>query len=431
MKVATLTLGCKVNQYDSEALLEALAEIGYQRATPGEAADLVVVNTCAVTAAGEAKSRQALRQARRQHPGARIAAAGCLAERLGEEAAELLGADLAVGTARPLELVRLLAGEPDHPWQAAREVLSFQESGISRSGERSRATVKVQEGCDQRCSYCLIPTLRGPSRSRSLRAVVEEVGRLVATGVAEVVLTGTHLGAYGRERLAGPDLADLLSAILEGTGVRRLRLSSVEASEVPEELLPLLSAERMANYLHLPLQSGSDRILAAMGRPYLFTEYLEQTRRFRASRPDLGLGADVVVGFPGETEADFAATVAAVRAAGLSRLHVFPYSERPGTPAVEFPGGIPWAERRARAAELRAVGAELAAAAAAAAVGREVLVLAERRRGGRWEGYTGDYQRLSFPGPASPPGNLWRVRVRGRDGEVLLGEAVEEVTATL
>lgn len=423
MKVLTLTLGCKVNQYDSEALLEALAPLGYERAAPGEEADLVVVNTCAVTAAGEAKSRQALHQARRRHPGARIAAAGCLVERLGADAARRLGADLAVGTAEPLALVRLVNGEPPRPWEAAVEVFTFQESGISRSGERTRATVKVQEGCDQRCSYCLIPSLRGPSRSRPLRAVVAEISRLVGTGVAEVVLTGTHLGAYGREGDGG-DLAELLAAILADTEVKRIRLSSVEASEVPEALLPLLAEERVANFLHLPLQSGSDRILAAMGRPYRVTEYLERTRRFRASRPDLGLGADVLVGFPGESEADFAATVAAVRAAGLGRLHVFPYSERPGTPAAEFPGSIPLAERRARAAELRQVGEELAGVVAEAAIGREVLVLAERRRGGRWEGYTGDYQRVAFPGPPGQAGQLRRVLIQGREGPLLLGDMI-------
>lgn len=416
VKVGVETLGCRVNQYDSELLLQGLRDLGFEQARPGEPADLWVVNTCSVTGVADAKSRRAVQRARGLNPGARVAVIGCLPAGLGEESRRALGADLVFGAGEVEALLRAVAGgELPDP-----EAVS---AGLHRPGTRTRVAVKVQEGCDQGCSYCLVPKLRGPSRSRPMTVVLAEIRRLVEAGASEIVLTGTHLGAYGRDLTPPSTLSRLIGRILGETDVLRLRLSSVEASELDAEFFNVWPEERLAGYLHLPLQSGSAAVLRRMNRPYGPEEYLEVVERLRLYRPSAGIGADVLVGFPGESREDFAATLSLVRRARLSRLHVFPYSERPGTPAADFTPQVPVYERRRRAAEMREAGRQLAEAFAEGLKGRVVPVLAENIRGGLWFGYTDNYVPVRFSGRVEKRGAVIPVRVERREGTELGGTA--------
>jgi threonylcarbamoyladenosine tRNA methylthiotransferase MtaB len=419
------TLGCKVNRYDTQSMADALGRGGFRPVEDGGCPDVVVVNTCVVTGRGEAKSRQAVRRAARAYPDAVIVVAGCLPQ-VSPEAAAALPVQGQLGTANRRDIVRVvrsaLAGR-DRADGAAGDGRAVESSGAAAAGivsgpplpvefeempvgdftGRTRANVKVQDGCDQRCSYCVIPLARGPSRSRAPVNVVAELLRLAAFGFSEVVLTGIHLGSYGRDLPVPVTLTALLRLCLEVPGLARIRLSSIEPVEVTGELLALMAAEpRLCPHLHIPLQSGSDRVLRAMNRPYTTFDYRALVERSRALVPALAVTTDVIAGFPGETLEDFAATAALLREAGFSRLHVFPYSPRPGTPAAGLPGQVPRAERDRRAGELIAIGKELSAAFHQEMVGRKVEVLVEGSD--EREGLTANYVRVVLPAP--PAGHV-------------------------
>lgn len=371
----TWTLGCKVNQYETEYVREALAGIGYRDAAAGESADLCLINTCTVTAEGDAKSRQAIRRLARENPAARIVVMGCYATRAPLEIGALPGVAEVITDKRELPdwLGRLgIADVPD---------------GISGFQGRSRAYVKVQDGCILRCSYCIIPSVRPHLTSRPVPQVLDEVRRLRDHGYREIVLTGIHLGHYGVEgNWAKPKsqwlrLSHLVRQIAEVEGDFRLRLSSIEATEVTRELIQVMAAypDKICPHLHVCLQSGSDAVLRRMRRRWSTRMFLDRCELIRRALDQPAFTTDVVVGFPGETDEDFEATCRVVREVGFSKVHIFPFSPRRGTAAAEMPDQVPSGLRSERVRRLAAIEAETREVYFRSLIGRQLRVLLEAR----------------------------------------------------
>jgi threonylcarbamoyladenosine tRNA methylthiotransferase MtaB len=384
----TITLGCKVNQYETEYVREGLVRLGYRDAREGEAADLCVVNTCTVTVEGEAKSRKLIRQLARQNPRAEIVVMGCYATRAAEEVARLPGVAEVITDKRRL---------PE--WLAGRGLIVV-PTGISAFGTRHRAYVKVQDGCQMGCSYCIIPSVRPVLWSRPVEEVLAEVGRLVENGHREIVLTGIHLGHYGLEaRGGGSDedsatesgpasdrlevcrtgLACLVERIAAMEGEFRVRLSSLEAAEVTPELLAVMrdNPDRVCPHLHISMQSGSDAVLRRMRRRWPASRFIQRCREVREALDQPALTTDVIVGFPGETDEDFAATCRAVEEAGFSKLHIFRFSPRQGTAAADMPDRVPGQIQQERATELARIGDRLRQSYFESLSGRPLQVLVE------------------------------------------------------
>ena len=350
----TITLGCKVNQYETELVREGLVQSGFQDAPDNSPADLCIVNTCTVTAEGDAKSRQAIRRLARENPHSRLIVMGCYATRAPEEVAALPGVSEVVTDKRELPdlLQRLGAVHPD---------------GISGFSNHHRAFVKVQDGCLLRCSYCIIPHVRPVMSSRPMDSIINEVARLVSNGYREIVLTGIHLGHYGVDGNFGKPksewtrLSHLVERLVEIPGDFRLRLSSIEATEVTRELINVMARHesKVCPHLHICLQSGSDKILRSMRRRWGARLFLERCRLVRDSLPNPAITTDIIVGFPGETDDDFSRTVDTVHEAAFSKIHSFSFSARRGTPAAEMPNQVPADVRMARVARLSDVGQRL------------------------------------------------------------------------
>ena len=435
-RVALATLGCRLNQVDTEQIQAGLEARGFEAVSPDGPADVVIVNTCTVTGRAESSDRQAIRRARRANPAARVVVTGCWAQTSPDDVSRVGGVDLVVGNVdkhRLPELVEaLLSGGatplPPRVGDLAAAPL-VPADAPSRSSGRARAFVKVQDGCQHRCAFCIVPFARGASRSVAPAAVLDQVRALVALGHLEVVLTGIDLGHYGADLVPRASLAVLVRALAAIDGLRWLRLSSVLPAYLSPELLDALcSSPVVAPHFHVPLQSGSDRVLRAMRRPYTVAMYRRVIDRLGAAFPRLGLGADVLVGFPGETEADFAATMALAQALPFTYLHVFPYSARRGTDAAAHAGQVDAATLTRRAASLRAVGEAKAAAFRRSLGGRieDVLVLERRARGsGDLVGLTGHYAEVRFAGPDALMRRLARVKITEADGRGLLGRLEE------
>jgi threonylcarbamoyladenosine tRNA methylthiotransferase MtaB len=363
----TITLGCKVNQYETQYLREGLGRLGYRDAGRDEQADLCIVNTCTVTVEGDAKSRKLIRQVARQNPAAELVVMGCYATRAPAELARLPGVAEVITDKRQL------------PEWLARRGLIEPPRGISSFAQRHRAYVKVQDGCAMQCSYCIIPRVRPVLESRPEADILDEVGRLVAAGHREIVLTGIHLGHYGAGCGDGRNLARLVRQIVRQGGEFRVRLSSLEAAEVTDELLAVLGEwpERICPHLHVPIQSGSDLVLRGMRRQWPAGRMVARLRQIRSLLDQPALGSDVIVGFPGETDADFQATCRAVQAVGFSKLHIFRFSPRQGTAAAAMPDRVPDSIQQARAAQLAELGARLRHEYLESLCGRRLQVLAE------------------------------------------------------
>ena len=419
--VAFHTLGCKVNQYDSQAMLELFEQAGYDLRDFSQIADVYVVNTCTVTGTGDKKSLNAVRRCLRQNPAAEVVIAGCLAQRDGEKLLQT-GARLVIGNARRHEVVSLLeeAIAKGQRVAAVGDILRvpYEPLTISRHEGHTRAVLKIQEGCDRYCTYCIIPYVRGGIRSRQPGDIRAEAERLSAAGFSELVLTGIHLTSYGRD-LENAGLTDAIRAC-GVPGIRRIRLGSLEPVIVTEEFVRQLQLEaRVCPQFHLALQSGSDAVLRRMRRRYSTGDYRQAARLLRQAFPGCALTTDVITGFPGETEAEFAETLAFCRETGFARMHVFPYSARQDTPAAQMPGQVPKALREERARQLIALGNELARAYCAAQIGCTVQVLAEETEEGIARGYTAQYIPCEFPG--GQPGMLYDVAVTGLSGDGLTG----------
>lgn len=417
--VRVVTFGCRLNAYESEVIRARAVEDGVTGA--------VVFNTCAVTGEAVRQARQAIRKARRENPGARLIVTGCAAQIEPGTFAAMPEVDLVLGNADKARPGALLP-EAEGPRVRVNDIMSVRETAghlIAGVRDRARAYVEVQNGCDHRCTFCVIPFGRGDSRSVPAGEVVEQVRRLAAEGCREVVLTGVDVTSWGADLPGGPTLGQLAGRILRLVpDLPRLRLSSIDAAEIDPDLMALLAEEpRLMPHLHLSLQAGDDMILKRMKRRHSRADALKLVADVRAVRPDVAFGADLIAGFPTETEAMFRNTLDLVDAAGLAFLHVFPYSPRPGTPAARMPP-VPKAEVRERAARLRAAGEAALARHLAAQVGRVVSGLVERPGLARAE----DFSEIAFSG-AVPAGEIQAFRVTGQDGRRLLAEPGPRITA--
>jgi threonylcarbamoyladenosine tRNA methylthiotransferase MtaB len=373
LKLKTITLGCKVNQYETEFLREGLFGIGYQDAGESDPADLCVVNTCTVTAEGDSKSRQIIRRLARENPASKIVVMGCYATRAPEEVAALPNVTEVLTDKRELSDLLGRFGVTDVP------------TGISGFGRRHRAYVKVQDGCLLRCSFCIIPMVRPELSSRPLAHILDEVRRLADNGYREVVLTGIHLGHYGVDwnryepKENWTRLSHLVRAISELPGDFRVRLSSIEATEVTRELIDVMAdnPEKICPHLHISMQSGSDSVLRRMRRRWGSRRFIDRCELLK-ERLDLpAITTDIIVGFPGETEAEFAETCETARQVGFSKIHIFPFSARRGTPAAEMPNQLSKETKQERVHELARVEAELQADYFASLAGKQLRVLVE------------------------------------------------------
>jgi threonylcarbamoyladenosine tRNA methylthiotransferase MtaB len=415
-----VTLGCKLNQADSLALESRLARLGMTRAD--DAADLVVLNTCTVTGAADREARQIARRLRRAHPRARLLVTGCYAERDGAALASIAGVDQVVGMRDQAARVAAFAADafaidPAPPAAAAvgddrHELGPFGATTACdpAGGDRTRAFLKIQDGCDLRCTYCIIPSVRGGARSLPADDVLRRLRDLTASGYREVVFTGVNTGDWGRDLAPRIALHDLLRRALALESPGRVRLNSLEPRTVTPEVIGLMadSGGRLAPHLQIPLQSGSDAVLARMRRNYRTADYARVLGALRRSNPDAGLGADVIVGFPGETDAEFARTCRFIEGSELNYLHVFPYSQRPGTPAAAQPDQVTPAAIKERGVRLRAIGHDLARRFRRRFVGRdlEALVLRETRADGRLRALTGNFIDLWLDPQRRDPGSL-------------------------
>ncbi len=341
-KAAFYTLGCKVNQYETEAVIDIFIDNGYQVVDFSEKADVYIVNSCTVTNEAARKTRQIARRAKRSSPDSIVAIVGCYTQAFPDEVSEIEEIDFIMGSNNKAEILNkaeeMLAGKSiENEVKGYKELKEYEDLELKRLSNTTRANVKIEDGCNQFCSYCIIPYARGPVRSRREEDVVEEIRRLSQQGVKEIILTGTHLGAYGSEPGNSKALTRLMQSLTELEELKRVRLSSIEGTEIDQGMIDLIAEEDIfCPHLHLPLQSGSDQILEAMNRPYTVEEFKETVAELRARIPELAVTTDVIVGFPGETEATFAETLEVVKEIGFSKVHVFPYSAREGTPAAEM-----------------------------------------------------------------------------------------------
>ncbi len=426
--VAFHTLGCKVNQYDTQAMLEKFREAGYAIVPWNEDADVYVVNTCTVTGTGDKKSMQIARRLRREHPLSEVVLCGCLAQRKGAALLDT-GARLILGTQHRGEVVTLLEkAVKDGTQMCAVDTLTaetpFEELNITDQEDHTRAIMKIQEGCNNHCTYCIIPSVRGPIRSRPLADVVQEAQKLADAGYKELVLTGIHLTSYGRDLQEDVGLIDAIEAVQAIDGVERIRLGSLEPGVATEDFARRLGkCSKVCPQFHLALQSGSDTVLARMARRYNTTMYLRSAEHLRSVFPMAAFTTDVLTGFPGETEAEYQETCSFVEKMAYARIHVFPYSQREGTKAAVMPGQLTREEKERRARGLIALGDRLAAAYQEKWLGKESTVLLEEQLPEGWVGYTPEYIRVQVAScPACRQGVQLPVRLTAIDGEGMKGE---------
>jgi threonylcarbamoyladenosine tRNA methylthiotransferase MtaB len=434
-RVGLFTVGCKLNQYETEGLAELFERIGMTVVPFEEPADVYVLNTCTVTARSDYRSRQMVRRAARRNPGALVAVTGCYVQRDAEALLRMPEVRLVVGnTAKPriADLVRTMLdeGAAAGPARAilgtewGRELDPFD---IERFRGHTRAFVKIQDGCDRRCSYCAVPDARGPARSRRFEDVIAQARTLVTAGYREIVLTGVHIGAYESDGCS-QRLPELLAALASIQGLVRLRLSSIEPTELTPELASaILSSDKVCHHLHVPLESGSDRILSRMRRDYTRAGYAEAVRRVTDRDAFCGLGADVMVGFPGESDEDFAETVALIEALPFTYLHVFAFSPRKNTAASQMGDRVPGPEVKTRSRALRRIGRARSLAFRRRLVGTRIEILVEEgsdRGGGPLSGLAPNYVRIAIPSDESLEGKFVTVIVEGADESRTWGTAV-------
>lgn len=406
-RIALHTFGCKINQYETQGMGEALVRAGHALAENDALAEVHLINTCTVTEASDAQCRQLVRRIVRANPSARVVVTGCYAERDPEAIARIPGVARVVGhvdKGRIAEHVATLLAEGETPWgeafiaRAPLAGAAFDETPVTFFGRRTRATVKVQDGCDKQCGFCIIPSVRGKSRSRSTRDVLLEIERLIGAGHLEIVLAGIHLGSW-RDDATGERLDALVERILRVSGLRRLRLSSLEPQHLTDRLLDVVADPALMPFFHLPLQAGDDLVLRRMRRGYTTSLFASRVEKLVARRPDVGIGSDILVGYPGEDDAAFERGLAFIASLPFSHFHVFTFSARPGTHAATLDGAVPLAATKERGTRMRALGDAKAAAFRARFDGAraEVLVERKRTRDGRLTGLTGNYIRVEMP----------------------------------
>ncbi|MCL6471685.1 MAG: tRNA (N(6)-L-threonylcarbamoyladenosine(37)-C(2))-methylthiotransferase MtaB [Firmicutes bacterium] len=412
------TLGCKVNQYEGERIVADLKRMGWDQVDFSSSADVYIINSCTVTAVANHKSRQLIRRALKNNPESLVVVTGCYADSDRDEIAQIEGIDLIVGNDQKRELPRVLA-----------EKLGM-EASSKVSGDKivmplhTRALVKIQDGCNQFCSYCIVPYVRGNLWSRPQSEIVDEVSRLVATGTQEIVLTGIHLGLYGNG--TGNSLGSLLRRLIDIRGLGRIRLSSIELNEITPDIVELISTSgKVCNHLHIPLQSGSDSILAKMNRRYTQSEFVERTDELKQKIDGLAITTDVIVGFPGETDNDFNDTAELVERVGFSKLHVFKFSPRAGTPAATYNNQVASSVKDSRSAQLIDISRKLSSKFASNYVGKNLSVLVERAHGKYLSGISDNYIRVHIEGGTQDAiGRLVNVNIDEQENAILYGRIV-------
>lgn len=432
-KVAFGTLGCKVNQYESLALRQLFKENGYEVVDFNTPADVYVINTCTVTHIGDRKSRQLIRRAKRINPDALVVVTGCYAQTSPEEVAKIPGVAVIVGARGRKEIPQLVQQALQNGCLVNGVIdvggaTTFEELPVPLKQERVRGYVKIQEGCNQYCSYCIVPYARGPLRSRRPEKILAEARRLVQNGYKELVLTGIHVTAYGKDKPETVTLASLVREINQLPGLYRLRLSSLEPQDVDTELIDIIaSSPKVCRHLHLPLQSGDDLILKRMNRGYDTAYYRSLVNTIRNKITDVAITTDVMVGFPGETDREFTNTVNFCREMAFAGMHVFRYSPRRGTAAAAMDNQVPAQEKEQRSGVLLNLDRQLRRQFLSRFVGKKMVILVEQQRpedNKLYEGLTDNYVKVVFPGCPELRGKLVTVVGEKVAGDYLTGKIV-------
>ena len=428
MKYIIYTLGCKVNQYETQAIEALLVSRGHKPCAEGEIADVVIVNTCAVTAEAGRKSRQAIHRLREENPGAVAAVLGCYSQ-LSPDAVQKLGADIVYGTADRLKLIdavekAVATGEGEKVLDKPFERRVFEELPAGAVSGHTRALLKIQDGCVNFCSYCIIPYTRGRVRSLPMEAAVRQAAELDKKGYRELVITGIEIASYGVDLPGKPDLADVVCAIADAAPHMRLRLGSIEPSVITEDFCKKIAAcGSVCRHFHLSLQSGCDATLKAMNRKYDTARFYEAMQLLRRYFPDCGMTCDVIVGFPGETEEHQLETLDFLKKAQFSDAHIFPYSRRPGTPADKMDGQIDRATKAKRSKQARAVVAETRRRFLESMIGKALPVLFETKEGECWQGHSDNYLEVRAEGE-NLRGTVHNVRIDAVSEGILVGNVI-------
>lgn len=428
-KIGTFTLGCKVNQYDTEAVVEQFKASGYEEVAFDEVADVYIVNTCTVTHLSDRKCRQMLRKTKKLNPHSILVAMGCYAQASGEKIKEdVPEVDLIIGTNKRSEILKLVEAyhhqETYNYVSNIMDVEEFEELQISSMGEHTRVYLKIQEGCNNYCTYCIIPYVRGKIRSRKLENVVQEAQRLVEAGFKEIILTGIHVLAYGRD-LGNVTLLDAIKKVHDLEGIERIRLSSIEPVVLTDEFLEAITTlPKLCHHFHLSLQSGSESVLRRMNRKYTAQEYKESVQRLRKVWEDVAITTDIIVGFPGETEEEFQETVEFVQEVGFAQVHLFPYSKREGTVAAKMKNQVESAIKDERMKVLKQVTLKNQDAFLDTHIGKEVEVLFEKSEAGMAHGYTSNYMKVQVNTMLNLENTVARVYIEARENELLKGKLV-------
>ena len=432
--VAFHTLGCKVNQYETEGIWQSFKDQGYERVDFEAIADIYVINTCTVTNTGDKKSRQVIRRAIRKNPEAVVCVTGCYAQVSPGEVMEIPGVDVVVGTQDRGKMIDYIEQhiETREPVNGVSNIMKnrvFEEMDVPDFSDRTRANLKIQEGCNNFCTFCIIPWSRGLLRSREPENVIKQAQQLVDAGYKEIVLTGIHTAGYG-EDFTDYDFADLLSDLeTKVDGLKRIRISSIEASQITEKVMQVIDeSEKIVRHLHVPLQAGSDTVLERMRRKYSTDFYKSQIDRLKQALPGLAVTSDVIVGFPGETDEEFMETYRFIQEIGFSELHVFPFSKRTGTPAAKMADQVSDEVKNDRVHKLMTLSEQQAKAYASRYEGDVVEVIPEEVEeidGQTWlTGYSDNYMRLQFVGDASLIGEIVRVKLTKAGYPINQGEFV-------
>src|SRR5690625_1365077 len=418
--VAFHTLGCKVNHYETEGIWNMFQSDGYERVDFEKTADVYVINTCTVTNTGDKKSRQVIRRAVRNNPEAVICVTGCYAQTSPGEIMEIPGVDVVVGTQNRKNMIELIEEHQETrlPVNGVKNIMKnrvFEEMDVPVFSDRTRASLKIQEGCNNFCTFCIIPWSRGLLRSRDPENVLEQAQKLVDAGYKEIVLTGIHTAGYG-EDMTDYNFAQLLRDLEEKIiGLKRIRISSIEASQITDEVIDVLDqSEKIVRHLHIPLQSGSTSVLTRMRRKYSAEYYAEKIAKIKRALPGLAITSDVIVGFPGETEAEFMETYHFIRDIGYAELHVFPFSRRTGTPAARMDDQVPNDVKEKRVTNLIELSNQLAKEYASLYENDVLEVIPEEKsstKAGMLVGYSDNYLKVQFEGPESLIGSIVKVKL--------------------
>lgn len=428
-KAASFALGCKVNQYESEAIAELFQEKGYEIVGIDEEADVYVINTCTVTNFGDKKSRQLIRKVKRQNENAIVAVVGCYAQTAPQELVKVEGVNLVIGTKDRAQIVEMVEnyktenGVENHVSDIMKERV-FEPLSIQKLANRTRAYLKIQDGCSQYCSYCIIPYARGPIRSRDPQDVIAEVKRLAENGFKEVVLTGIHVASYGKDR-HDTSLLEILRQVHEVEGIERIRFSSIEPNVVTEEFAQAIAdMPKVCDHFHLSLQSGCDKTLKEMNRKYDTEKYRQAAATLRKYLPEVALTTDIIAGFPGETEEDFQASYDFAKEIGFAKIHAFPYSPKKGTPAAARKDQLLNAVKAERSHRLIELSDKMADDFIQGYVGKEVEVLYERAIGeGVYEGHTTNYIKVKGTSDRDLTNVICKTKITKAENEELFGEA--------